>query len=454
MSSSWQRSLRLRLLAGTLAWILATLAVAGWGLAELFHRHLERQFHAELSTHLDQLTAALVTDDVPHLAVALSDPRFARPYSGIYWQIDRLPDGASAETGSLRSRSLWDTTLAVPDDAPPDGEIHIHRIVGPQGHPAHAVERVIRPSEAPAVAWRLIVSADSALLQAPLAAFNAPLGGALLLLGSGLVAAAIVQVLIGLRPLAALRQALAQVREGRSAAIAGRFPAELQPLVDEFNAALAANAEVVSRARTQAGNLAHAVKTPLAVLANAAADEHTPFGELVREQVATARTQVDHHLARARAAAAVRTRGLRTPLRPAVDGLLRVMAKVHGDRRLHLELKECPADAAFRGETQDLQEMLGNLLDNACKWAHSQVCTRITTDAGQLHILIDDDGPGLPEDIREAVFARGVRADERAPGSGLGLSIVRDLAQLYGGDVALEHSPQGGLRVILRLPAA
>ncbi len=450
----WRGTLRLRLLAGTLVWILATLAVAGWGLAQLFHRHLERQFHAELSTHLDQLAAALLTDgETPRLAAALSDPRFTRPYSGLYWQVDAQGPAASAP-GVLRSRSLWDAVLNVPDDALDDGQLHTHRIAGPERRPLQMLERLIRPVDTPEQAWRLIVAADETLLSEPVARFTGQLRAALAVLAAGLVLAAVVQVLIGLRPLAELRRALAQVRDGRANAIEGRFPRELQPLVDDFNGALAARAEVVARARTQAGNLAHAVKTPLAVLSNAAAQESGPLAELVREQVALARTQVDHHLARARAAAAVGMPGLRTAVQPVLAGLLRVMARVHEERQLRIALGECTPDAHFRGEAQDLQEMLGNLLDNACKWAQSQVSTSVAVHAGQLGIVIDDDGPGLPEDAREAVFARGVRADEQTPGSGLGLAIVRDLAQLYGGTVELATSPAGGLRVILHLPAA
>lgn len=451
-------SLRLRLLAGTLAWIVATLAIAGWGLAGLFGQHLSRQFQAELSTHLDQLVAVLAFDavDEPTLSGPLSDPRLRRPYSGLYWQVDRI-DGATGEnTGRalLRSRSLWDAVLDVPADSPADGELHDHRIDGPDGRPLRMLERAIRPAEYPGQAWRLIVAADESLMAEPLGRFNQQLLLALGVLAAGLSAAAVMQVLLGLRPLVRLQRELSRMHEGQARAIAGRFPSEVQPLVDDLNGVLARNAEIVARARTQAGNLAHAVKTPLAVLANAAAQESTPLARLVGEQVAVARTQVDHHLARARAAAAVAAPGLRTPLQPVLAGLLRVMARVHAENDLQLVITDCPRDAVFQGEEQDLQEMLGNLLDNACKWARTRVEDRVERTGDILSITIDDDGPGLPASTREAVFDRGVRADERTPGSGLGLAIVRDLAQLYGGAVALEPSPRSGLRAVLRLPAA
>lgn len=451
-------SLRLRLLAGTLVWVALTVVVAGWGLGRLFNEHVERQFNAELGTHLEQLAAQLTldVDDRPALRGALSDPRFARPYSGLYWQIDGIdPD----RRGALRSRSLWDGVLVVPGDRPADGERHVHQAEGPDGARLQLVEQALHPAERPELRLRLIVAANAALIDEPVARFNRLLVLALGLLAGGLAVAALVQVRVGLRPLARLRDGLAAVRDGRAGAIQGRFPAEVQPLVDEFNAVLVRNAEVVERARTHAGNLAHAVKTPLAVLANAAeqaADDAAAatLARLVREQVGLARTQVEHHLSRARAAAAVGVPGQRTPLRPVIEGLLRLMGKVHAARALQFELSACDPQLAFRGEAQDLHEMLGNLIDNASKWAARQVRVQVDVHGSELVVRIDDDGPGLRAEAREAVFARGVRADERTPGSGLGLSIVRELAQLYGGGVALLASPLGGLRAELRLPLA
>lgn len=444
-------SLRLRLLAGTLAWILGTLAVAGWGLSGLFAQHLSRQFDAELLTHLDQLTAVLTfeSDGSPVLSSPLSDPRTRRPYGGLYWQAERI-DGSMP----LRSRSLWDGVLKIPPDHPADGELHHHRLDGPDGRPVRVLERTIRPTERPGEAWRLLVAEDEARLRDAHFRFTRQLLIALGVLAAGLVAAAIVQVYSGLRPLARLRDALASVRRGEAQAIGGRFPSEIQPLVDEFNAVLARNAEVVDRARTQAGNLAHALKTPLTVLANATAHDDSALAAVVREQVTSARVQVDHHLARARAAAAAQVPGQRSALRPALEALLRVMARVHADRGIHLQLQACPADAFFRGAEQDLQEMLGNLLDNACKWAHSRVEVHVEKRGEKWRITITDDGPGLPEPALQAVLERGVRADEHTPGSGLGLAIVRELAQIYGGSIRLHSAPQGGLCAELSLPAA
>ncbi len=452
-------SLRFRLLAGTLFWIAVSIVAAGWSLGSLFRAHVDAQFHAELTTHLDQLAANLALDagGRPVLSLPLSDPRLERPYSGCYWQVDAVAGTA----GLLRSRSLWDGVLAVPDDTPADGEIHRHRIDGPGGARLRAVERVMRLDDArpgEARVLRLIAASDEALMEEPIARFENALWIALGALAAGLVLAAVMQVVVGLAPLNRLRAALAAVHGGSAQRLEGRFPAEVMPLVDEFNRVLAQKAEVVERARTQAGNLAHALKTPLSVLANAAdtalaaRDGHELAG-LVREQVDTARRQVDYHLARAQsAAAAMQSASSRTALGPVIDGLMRAMQRLHADRELDLVVQPLAATLAFRGDAQDLQEMLGNLIDNACKWAAHRVEVSAVAQADRLVVTVDDDGRGLPREQRDAMLQRGMRADEEVPGSGLGLAIVDDLARLYGGEVALGESPLGGLRAELSLP--
>ncbi|NMG01484.1 ATP-binding protein [Azoarcus taiwanensis] len=453
----WRNSLRLRLLAGTLVWIVVAVLAAGWGLSSLFNKHVSRQFDAELGTHLDQLAANLVFDEAQtlRLRAPLSDPRLARPLSGLYWQVDRMGAAGEPETVALlRSRSLWDAVLAVPPDALADGEMHVHHVRGPNDEPLRMIEQVLRPAEYPDQALRLIVAATEDLISEPVARFNDLLGFALGALSLGLIGAVVVQVRTAWMPLERLREGLAQVHDGRNAAIEGRFPSEIQPLVDEFNGVLARNAEIVVRARTQAGNLAHAIKTPLAVLANAANRDDSALARVVVEQVALAQLQVDHHLARARAAAAVQIPGQRTAIRPVMEALVRVMERVHVERGVQITVGDFPETTAFRGETQDLQEMLGNLLDNAYKWASSRVDVKVAARNGDLVVTVEDDGRGLDASVREIVLERGVRTDEQRPGSGLGLAIVRDLALLYGGDIALDASPRGGLRASLRLPRA
>ncbi|OJZ17672.1 MAG: ATP-binding protein [Thiobacillus sp. 65-29] len=446
-------SLRFRLLLGTLFWIAASLVVAAWGLGNLFRQHVESQFHAQLKTHLDQLTAQLALDDAgrPTLATSLSDPRFNRPLGGLYWQIDRLAGtGAPAAPAVMRSRSLWDQVLRVPADTPATGDVHQHRIVGPDGAMLGMVERSVTIN---AQRLRLIVGADENLMREPVTRFNEELWLALGLLGLGLALAALVQVFVGLAPLRKLRDALGRVRSGETQRMEGDFPVEIMPLVGEFNTVLAQNADVVERARTQAGNLAHALKTPLSVLANAAAGTDDALARLVASQVESARKQVDYHLSRAQAAATARLPGVRTGVGPVVDGLLRAMRRIHAERNLDLRVRPIPANLAFRGEEQDLQEMLGNLLDNACKWAAGRVEIGAGIEDDRLVIRVDDDGKGIVAAQRQATLRRGVRADEQVPGSGLGLAIVDDLARMYGGAIVLADSPLGGLQAILTLPA-
>jgi signal transduction histidine kinase len=455
-------SLRLRLLIGTLLWILATIGVTGWVLQGMFEQHLSRQFHAELATHLNQLAAHLEINATGHPEVTriLSDPRLERPYSGLYWQVDRMPAGNTpGRIGVLRSRSLWDGELQVPGDQLSDGEQHEHRLNGPKGESLRMIEQSLylteHSSEHPEQTLRLIVAADEKLLAEPVDRFRGLLLMALSLLAAGLILAAVVQVFAGLRPLKHLRDELGRLRDGEQALLGGSHPSEIQPLVDELNTVLERNAEFVERARSQAGNLAHAVKTPLAVMANAAAAERGELADIVSSQIDVARQHIDHHLSRARIAAAAQGRGQgqHCQLRPAAEGLMRVMQRVHAERDLALHLNEASDSLAFRGEAQDLQEMLGNLIDNACKWAKSEVGISASRQEAMLRIDIDDDGPGIRTEDRPILLQRGQRHDEQVPGSGLGLAIVDDLAKLYAGRLELLDSPLGGLRARLWLPA-
>ncbi|MGE4331266.1 sensor histidine kinase [Diaphorobacter sp.] len=453
-------SLRLRLLAGTLAWMLLSVALAGWALRALFQDHITQQLQAQLVVQLDQLSAAV--DWTPQggtrVAPVAFDPRLAQPLSGLYWQVDQL--GAAPQEAVARSRSLWDQVLALPPvagDYPARG-FRVLQLHDSQGHALLTVARTLQLPEDGAPPLRLAVAGDTALLAEPLQRFTRLLLTALGLLTLGLAVAVAVQLHLALRPLQRLREQLATVRGGQSTRLQGCFPQELQPLVSEFNHVLLENADMVQRARTQAGNLAHAVHTPLSILANAAAQEGTPLAQLVTEQVASARRQVDYHLARARAAAAVRATGLRTPVLAPLQALLRTMQRLHADRQLTFELapqaQDGARDAVFRGEEQDLYELLGNLIDNAGKWARTRVVVDVQREGSQLCFTIDDDGPGIAEALRERMFERGVQLDEQRPGAGLGLDIVRTLAQTYGGSVQALASPLGGARLRLCLPAA
>jgi signal transduction histidine kinase len=467
-SGHFATSLRLRLLALTGLGVALALLMAGLVISGLFRDALLSQFQLGLEQQLDQLIARVNFDAQgrPQLDdQALSDPRWQKPYSGLYWQIN-----SADQVVVLRSRSLWDASLANAPDLLSDGALHVHGGVGPRGTPLLVLERVVRPEEMPDLRWRLLVAGDTQAVDDAVARFRGLLVlalGALLVL---LMLAGWAQVALGLAPLRVLQRALADVRQGREKQIRGPVPQEVQPLVDGFNAVLARNAEVIERARQQAGNLAHAVKTPLAVLAQAAETAQrraSSFGPeamadmalpaLVIEQVALARRQVDWHLARARAAGAHGVAGQRVGVAPVLRDLLRVMEKVYAGRTLDLRCSPVGEDIAFAGEAQDLQEMLGNLLDNACKWAHAvvQIDAILQADAAapSLQVTVQDDGPGIAPEQRMEALARGGRVDESMPGSGLGLAIVDDLARLYGGTLELDRSPLGGLRARIRLPA-
>ena len=452
-----RNSLRLRLLVGTLVWIVISILVAGWGLGRLFHQHVEAQFDAELTNHLDQLTGQLVLDDQNAVQVRLvpSDPRLNKPLSGLYWQIDRIAAaGERPVTAVLRSRSLWDETLVVPADTPADGEIHRHRIEGRPGVALRVLERTVTIDTQ---SLRLFVAADESLMTGPVADLKDHLWLALGILGMGLTFAASLQVFAGLAPLRSMQDALGRVRNGDARNMEGTFPSEIMPLVNEFNTVLAQNAEVVERARTQAGNLAHALKTPLSVIANAANSSQTrdeDLARLVASQVDTVRKHLDYHLSRAQAAGSGQVPGMRTAVEPVIRGLVRVMHRVHADRQIEIVLFSDPANRVFRGEEQDLQEMLGNLIDNAAKWAKSRIEIQVSEESGRLCVRIDDDGKGIAESEREHVLKRGARADEQVPGTGLGLAITADLARMYGGDLVLAKSSLGGLQASLILPAS
>jgi len=259
----------------------------------------------------------------------------------------------------------------------------------------------------------------------------------------------------GLSPFTELRARLAAVHQGQDRRVEGRYPIEVQPLVDDLNALLEQRDQAVRRAIAKAGDLAHTLKTPLAVLAHEAdVADRAGQGELaavMRQQVERMRRHMDYHLAHARAAASGAVPGAHCSVLASAEGLARTLLRLHADRGLVIQVDVDPSHAV-RSEREDLDEMLGNLLDNGCKWARSRVAIASAATAAGVVITVDDDGPGLEASLREAVLQRGVRADEAAPGSGLGLAIVRDLAELYGGSIALSASPAGGLRARLQLP--
>lgn len=431
------------------------LMLAGVGLTTFYRRSAERGFDERLSVYIKELIADLAAPpETERQAIGdLGEPRFDLPLSGWYWQIIRL-DG---ERPTIRaSRSLVGGQLPKLLDQPivPNARgIRESYISGPDDRSLRILEREIDVGEDGR--FTVAVAAPSDELDADIRDFRFALTMTFVLLGLALVASTIVQVRFGLRPLARLRSAVGMVRTGETPRIVGQYPPDLAPLAGELNLLIDANHEILDRARTQVGNLAHALKTPLSVVLNEAEAGEGHLAETVKTQAAVMRDQVQYYLDRARAAALSGALGGVTEVVPSLDALIRTFAKISQGRGI-AGSHSVSTGVRFRGDRQDFEEMLGNLLDNAFKWAESTVAVSldpVPAGSGRIVLLIDDDGLGLPDDARADMLKRGRRLDEGTPGSGLGLSIVVDLAKLHGGQLSLERSPLGGLRARLTLPS-
>lgn len=440
-------SLTVRLILSAGLWTFFALVAGGILLAVLFRDSVERSFDARLDVFLESLIAGAeyVDGRGVFLNRRLGDPRFDMPYSGWYYQVTPY-DGEP-----LISRSLWDKELN-PDLSAVATQPRRYYATGPDGEQLRVVERDINFPEAQ-LSLRFSIAGATTENEREIVNFVRATVSALAILGVGLIAAVIFQVRYGLRPLRDLQGALGRVRSGDADRLEGDYPNEIAPVVGELNALIDHNAEVVGRARTHVGNLAHALKTPISVLMNESATEETTLGRSVQRQVEVMRRYVDHYLVRARTAASGTVIGSRTLVYPALRSLKTTLERIYADRDLSITV-EGGERLNFRGERQDFDEVLGNLMDNACKWAESRVQVSVKKLGGDLVFAVEDDGPGISEEQKQAAFDRGERLDEAVPGSGLGLSIVKDIAGLYGGGVVLERSPLGGLRVVLTLPAS
>jgi len=450
-------SLALRLFLWAAGWTIAIVLVTGIILSSLYRDAVERAFDGRLQVYLRTLVADLANPETPDdkLSEAVSEPLFDLPLSGWYWQVTRI-DTAKPEIRA--SRSLWDGGLPMlPKGDSGTLSVRSGYATGPEDQRVRLVERNIDLGEEGA--YLVAVAGDAAEIDDDVRSFNRALFLTFFALALVLLLTTMLQVRFGLAPLKRISQQLAAIRSGQAERLEGRFPVEIAPLAREANALLDANREIVERARTHVGNLAHALKTPLSVVINeAAARADDPLAQKMREQADVMRDQITRHLERARMAARLTVVGTVTDVAPVVLSISRSMEKINRHKDLRLRV-DTPEEAQFRGEQQDLEEMIGNLVDNACKWAQSRVAIEVLkerTDAGQgvIRIIVDDDGPGLTPAEREQVARRGRRLDETKPGSGLGLSIVVELAALYGGTFVLGTAPLGGLRAELVLPAA
>jgi signal transduction histidine kinase len=449
------RSIAVRLAAFALFWSMLILLSAGAILSALYREATERAYDQRLLVYATDLASALVAPGDPDRKELgrVGDPRFELPLSGWYWQVGR-PGAPLRDIRGSKSLFGGDIPSVVPEGGDQRiGEIRKGYRRGPEDRFLRILERDVDLGEDGRFVIRVAGPADD--IDVDVRRFTFALTVTFTLLGLLLGLATLLQIRFGLRPLAGLRRAVGAVRRGEADRIAGRYPQDLAPLARELNLLLETNREILERARTQVGNLAHALKTPLSVIVNEVDHAPTDLAGKVREQAALMRDQVDYYLNRARAAALAGTLGALTEVAPVIAGLSRTFSKIHVDRQLAIEDRVAPG-ARFRGERQDLEEMVGNLVDNACKWAKSRVVVAADVVHGDgpasLQITVDDDGPGLPEPAREEVLRRGRRLDETKPGSGLGLSIVAELAGLYRGYLHLEASPLGGLRAVLAVP--
>jgi signal transduction histidine kinase len=451
-----QMSRRLSVRVIAVSTLLAALALilVGTIIGDLYRNAIERRFDALLSAHLFALVTATDVTAQKRLVGApqLGDPRYGQPDSGWYWEVTPVSDGVTGRLASpfLTSTLPAPTTAEAPFDA---GFERRYTVAGPQGEELRTVETEVELGTEAAIA-RLRVMGDLDEVHSEAAEFRRQIGLYLSATGLLMIAVNALAMMVALRPLDRARMALGAVRKGEAQRLDGSFPPEIEPLAEEINALIDSNRRIVDRARVQVGDLAHALKTPLAVITNeAGSSAKGALPGVIAEQAAVMRRQIDHYLQRARFAAQKGTVAYRTDIGPVLDKLVRVFAKLNPDKTINHELDR--GKIVFAGEAQDLEEILGNLLENSSKWAVSRISVSgVVQQAERFTLIIDDDGPGIAPERRDEALKRGRRLDETKPGTGLGLSIVSELAREYGGTVDLSVSPMGGLRVTVALPMA
>lgn len=466
------RSLVWRLVRTAAMWVVPALLFTAFSLIWFYRASAYKNFNDPLVSTISALVANL--EDEPLSENSLSedlggedgktsvlladqpiDPRYQLALSGRYWMVGELKDGGVLAP-IISSLSLSDSTLKL---SPRDfqniqdnqGEVIRAFSVGPDNEPLSLAAQSIIFNDQHLV---IVAAADRRPAVQAVRRFSLVALGLLSVLALGLTFAIYMQVRLGLAPLFALRDRVVDVREGRASSVKGRYPKEIKPLADELNSLIGHNRDVVEYARTHVGNLAHALKTPLAVLANETRNKDTKLASIVTRQSDIMSKQVDHHLRRARAAARGQSIGEKTPVTDTVNSLVRTLGRIYRDKDLDFQV-DMQDGLIFRGEKRDLEEMAGNLLDNACKWTKSKVEITVEIDtatAAKIRITIDDDGPGMAANQYQNVLKRGTRLDETTPGTGFGLSIVNDLAKAYNGSLTLDKSPLGGLRTVLVIP--
>lgn len=448
------KSLGTTLLLTSLLWSALALVATAIVLGSAVRDTMERRFDETLSSYLSVLVAQLAAADgnIADANLTVGEPRFRLPLSGWYWVVE-TEDGAEL----LSSRSLEGDFLPLPAAllVMPRGLQDRRRMLGPAGQSIRMISQMVA---LPNGTWlRVGVTGDAAVIEADAARFDQQLAVFLTIFAGFLIAATFLQWRLTLRPLRRLERQIEQVREGRARRVSEDYPSEIQPMAAALNTLVQANATTIERARQHVGNLAHALKTPLSVLRNEAAANSHLSGKIVLEQTDAMQRNVRLYLERAQMAARDRAIGTVTETEPVLAGLQRAMAKIAAHRGISVELDAVPV--AFAGERQDFEEIVGNLAENAVKWARTRVLIGVVvhSPAGnrnrRLILTVDDDGAGLAPEARQRARARGQRLDTSTPGTGLGLAIVDELVEIYGGTLVLADSPIGGLQARVDLPA-
>lgn len=440
-------SLTRRMIGVAALWILILLFAGGFALDRVLTRSIVNNFDSQLEYVLNAMIAAseIGPDGEVRFNRPPADQRFLEAYSGLYFQIS----GEGAET--FPSRSLWDRRLNV-DPLHSDIELHIHDSGEFEGEPLRVVERdIILPDSD--IKWRFQVAQSREEVDKQIRDLRSTLFQSFAVLALGLIVMAALQTVYGLWPLRRVQREVVAIRSGNQTRIDEDFPREIRPLVDEINELLAHNEARAEEARRHAGNLAHALKTPLTVITNAATAHDDDLNNIIIREATVMRRQVDHHLARARAVGRRSSAQARACVSESLDTIERAVSRLHDGVTVDVAGDK---EVCARVERQDLDEMLGNLIENAAKYGGGRVFVTVERSAPMVDILIEDDGPGIPADQRDRLFTRGARLDTTGKeGTGLGLAIVRDVAEIYGGSVALGESEDlGGLLVTLSLPAA
>lgn len=428
------------------AWITILLIGGGAALDRVLTNSVEQNFDTQLEYVLTAMIASaeIGPDGEIRMNRPLGDQRFLEPNSGLYWQI------TGKDVTPFPSRSLWDRALNPPAGHS-DQAVHFRNSNEFLDEPLRIAERSIKLPDSD-VSWTFMVAQSRNSLDGQIQELRSVLVTSFLLLALGLIILAALQTFYGLWPLRAVRMAIAQMRSGKESRVTDALPDEVMPMVNELNALLDHNEKQAEESRRHAGNLAHALKTPLTVIMNSAAAKAPDISETVIREATTMRRQVDHHLARARAVGRLGHSQSRALVWGSLESVERAVSRLYAHARIDMVGDKA---IAARVERQDLDEMIGNLIENAAKYGGGSVFVTVSDAGDFVEIAIEDDGQGIPESERERLFDRGARLDTGKPGTGLGLAIVRDVVEIYGGTIALEKSEDmGGLLVRLSLPKA